>query len=359
MRRLPLTDAELAVTAEALREAIAGELLAPCSRAIARELLDRIDAKLPSAADQHPAGPATGRLLAGDEILRLLLGREDRYGHAALTNDAIAGELSWKPAGTSVRALLADLRRGGWLTCRGSGPERLFALTRKGRGRARALQHAGASAPDSEARVSEPDELLDLIYADSTPSAISFGGDVAQRVPGVWHRPTVQAAARLDARRFGELEGALQDGGMIGAPLHSYGTLTAAGEQHARERWQASRPLGAFGGPPRLARPYQRAHSVIVRAQDRACPNCCAHAAWLTRRRSRRWEELRGRGEADFACLSCDVRWTIYLEPTGPDGAFDPLAEPVACRPRWRFRGGWLHGDVFAPPDHHPILAAA
>ena len=357
MRRLTLTDGELAVTAEALREAIAAELMAPSSRRGARELLDRLDAKLPSATDHHPAGPTTGRLLAGDEILRLLLKREERHGHAALTNEAVAGELSWKPAGTSVRELLADLQRGGWLTCTGNGPDREFALTRKGRGRARAL-HAG-TAPDSEARVGEPDELLDLIYADSTSCAISSGGDVAERVAGVWHRPTVQAAARLNEVGFSQLEAALREAGMIGAPVHSYGTLTPTGGQHARARWQASRPVGTFGDPPRLARPHRRAHSVIVRAQDRACPNCGAHAAWLTRRRTKRWEELRGRGEADLTCLRCDVRWTIYLEPTGPDGAFDLVAEPVACRPRWRYRGGWLYGDALAPPDHHPVLAAA
>ncbi len=131
MRRLALTDAELAVTAEAIREALAAELLTPSSRAIARELLDRVDAKLPSATEHHPAGPMAGRLLAGDEILRLLLRCEDRYGHAALTNEAVAGELEWKPAGTSVRELLDGLRRGGWLTCRGTGPERVFALTRR------------------------------------------------------------------------------------------------------------------------------------------------------------------------------------------------------------------------------------
>jgi DNA-binding PadR family transcriptional regulator len=173
MRRLTVTDAELAVTAEALREAMAADLLTPASRALARELLDRIDAKLPSASDHHPAGPAAGRVLAGDEILRLLLRREDRHGRAAVSNEAIAGELSWKPAGTSVRSLLEDLRRGGWLLARGNGGDRLFELTAKGRGRARALQHAGA-APDDEARISAPDELLDLIYADSTASAIRF-----------------------------------------------------------------------------------------------------------------------------------------------------------------------------------------
>jgi hypothetical protein len=356
MRRLTVTDAELAVTAEALREAMAAELLTPGSRALARELLDRIDAKLPSASEHHPAGPTTGRVLAGDEILRLLLHREDRQGQATLSNEAIAGELSWKPAGTSVRSLLEDLRRGGWLLARGDGGDRLFELTRKGRGRARALQHAGA-APADEAHVSTPEELLDLIFADSTASAFSFtGGERAERIPGIWHRATVQAAARLDQRRFCELETALRDAPLIGEQIHSYGTLTPAGERHARERWHATRLPGAYGAPPRLARPYQRAGSVVARPQDRGCPNCGAHASWLTRRKSKRWDELRGRGEADFTCPRCDVRWTIYLEPTGPGGAFDPLADPALCRPRWRYRGGWLHGAALAPPDHHPSL---
>ena len=53
----------------------------PSSVAIARELLDKIDAKLPSAVDDHPAG----RLIAGDEILRLLLTHEESYTYAALT----------------------------------------------------------------------------------------------------------------------------------------------------------------------------------------------------------------------------------------------------------------------------------
>lgn len=233
-RRLPVSDAELAVIAEALRGALAAELLSPGSRTAARELLDRVDAKLPSALQQHPAGASTGRLLAGDEILRLLLAREDRHGWAALSNEEIARELSWKPPGTSVRELLEELRRAAWLTGRGSGYERRFELTRKGRGRARELAHA---APDAEARVSEPDELLDLIYADSTPCAVTFSGDGSQRIPGLWHRPTVQAAARLSTSRLCELEVALRDAGIVGESIHSYGTLTVVGERRAREHW--------------------------------------------------------------------------------------------------------------------------
>jgi hypothetical protein len=51
------------------------------------------------------------------------------------------------------------------------------------------------------------------------------------------------------------------------------------------------------------------------------------------------------------------VKWTIYLEPTAGDGSYDPVGDPAVCRPRWRYRGGWLRRDEFAPPDHHPDLA--
>jgi hypothetical protein len=88
---------------------------------------------------------------------------------------------------------------------------------------------------------------------------------------------------------------------------------------------------------------------VVALSEDRACPNCGAPAAWLARRRSRRWEELRGRGEADHTCASCDVRWTIYLEPTDRRGRHDPLGDPALCRPRWRYRGGWLPTRTLSP----------
>lgn len=149
---------------------------------------------------------------------------------------------------------------------------------------------------------------------------------------------------------------------MIGTDIHSYGTLTPIGELHARELWQSSRPPGAFGGPPRLARPYRGARSAVARLEDRACPNCAAHAGWLTRRRSKRWEELRGRGEADFTCLQCGVRWTVYLEPTGPGGRVRParradrvslaLALPRRLVARRRAR------PARPPPGHHSGMTA-
>src|SRR5215207_9188915 len=202
MHRMSLTDGELTAAAESLREAIAADLLMGDTRSIARDLLNRIDQKLPSAADRHPAGATAGRLMAGDEILRLLLAREDRHGRAQLGSEAIGRELEWKPAGTSIRELTEDLRRTGWLHARGTGTERRFALTRKGRGRARALQHAGAAPDDEEARVREPDQLLDLIYADCTRrersalpatranSTAPPGTDRPCRPPPDWTRPS-------------------------------------------------------------------------------------------------------------------------------------------------------------------------
>jgi len=354
-RRLNVSDHELRVLCEALREVLAAELLVVGSVATARELLDKIDAKLPDVIDHHPAGPAAGRLIAGDEVLRLLLRHEDRYTRGGLTNEQIAAHLDWKPAGVSVRQLLEGLRRAGWLTARGKGGDRRYELTRKGRGRTRALAEVG-QPEDSEARPTDPLALLDLIYADSTPCAIRFDDD-KEHVPGVWHRPAVQAAARLDEEALASLEAALHADGLIGEPIHNYGTLTAAGEQLATERWRTSQPRHGLYGPPRPSRSYRRAHQVVARSEDRACPNCSAHAGWLTRRRSRRWEELRGRGEADYTCPSCAVRWTIYLEPTDDHGRYEPLGDAAVCRPRWRYRGGWLQGDALAPADHHPTLA--
>jgi hypothetical protein len=48
--------------------------------------------------------------MAGDQILRLLLAHEHRHGYSALTNEQIAAQLDWRPAGVSVRQQLEELR---------------------------------------------------------------------------------------------------------------------------------------------------------------------------------------------------------------------------------------------------------
>jgi hypothetical protein len=85
--------------------------------------------------------------------------------------------------------------RTGWLHARGTGTERRYALTRKGRGRARALQHAGAAPDDEEARVREPDQLLDLIYADCTAGStlVDVRGLTSSSRPLGWFRDVPSA----------------------------------------------------------------------------------------------------------------------------------------------------------------------
>lgn len=181
--------------------------------------------------------------------------------------------------------------------------------------------------------VAEPSELLDLIYADA--GGIAYLGPDQDEV-GIWHVPTVMAAGRLDADGLERLEAALAADGLVGERIHSYGTITRPGEDLARERWRAARPRGGLYGPPRLVRPYSRAREVVMRREDRACPNCGRPASWLVRRKGRRYDDLRQRGESDYRCRDCAVRWTVYLEPVDRHGDYDPLGDPGLCRPRWR-----------------------
>ena len=63
------------------------------------------------------------------------------------------------------------------------------------------------------------------------------------------------AAGGLDAEGLERLECALRADGLVGERIHSYGTITCAGEDLARQRWRAERPHGGLYGPPRLTRP--------------------------------------------------------------------------------------------------------
>jgi hypothetical protein len=108
MARLALAEAELAVIAEAIREAIAAELLAPGS-----SRTSCLTASTPAARrDRPPPGRPDDRAAARRRRDPATPARaQERDGHAALTNEQIAADLDWKPAGTSLRALLDDLRR--------------------------------------------------------------------------------------------------------------------------------------------------------------------------------------------------------------------------------------------------------
>ena len=145
-RRLTATDAELAVLCEALRECIAAELLSPSSVAIAPDCSTRSTPSSPAPSTATQPVPAAGRLMAGDEILRLLLTHEDRYSYGALTNEQIAAELDWKPAGVSVRQLLEELA-GRRLAGRGREPSVATSSPARARPRPRARRRRRPTNP--------------------------------------------------------------------------------------------------------------------------------------------------------------------------------------------------------------------
>jgi hypothetical protein len=174
--------------------------------------------------------------------------------------------------------------------------------------------------------VTEPDALVDLIYAE--------------RRPGRWaHRPSVQAIGRLDDEAFDALAGDLRDRGLLEPVERDQLTLTDDGATLARERWAAISPAPHWRiRAPAL--PY-RGLPVKVEPGDRACPStgCNGKATWLTTSgRSKTRQALTRDGSVEWTCPQCSRTWLIYLQAHKDDGApayRDPV-EGDHNRPYWR-----------------------
>lgn len=100
--RVALSGRQLRVLVRAAREALAGDLLRASEVGDAYEVLELLDSKLPEAAERHPVGAVTGRLLFREEILRLLAADEDA-GLSVVTLWEVDDRLTDKPLGTSIR----------------------------------------------------------------------------------------------------------------------------------------------------------------------------------------------------------------------------------------------------------------
>lgn len=345
--RVALSELQLRVLVRAAREALAGDLLRASEVADAYEVLELLDSKLPAAADRHPVGAVPGRLLFREEILRLLTAGEDA-GLSALTLWEVDDRLTDKPLGTSIRRVVEELAREKLITIR-SGDPRLVSLTREGRARARRPVHVDRD----EHAVREPQQLLDLVYRARVGGLTRWcedGRDVS--VDAIWHEPTVQGSAGIDAERFAAFVAALEADRLIGPGAGSYRTITENGTNLAAKRVAEHRLPGGAYEPARLLPPARRPHEFRRRREDCACPLCGRPASWLHARKGKRYDELRAIGIADHVCAGCDVKWTIYAEPVDDQGLYDPYGDPAVCRPRWAYRAGHWYSDQLAPPDH-------
>jgi hypothetical protein len=345
--RVGLSQQQLGVLVRATREALAADLVRVGDVSDAYDVLELLDSKLPAAEERHFVGAVTGRLLFREEILRLLAAAEGT-GRRSLTLWEVDDRLTDKPAGTSIRGVVDELARAKLIAIR-SGDPRQVSLTREGRARARRLIRADRG----EHAVGEPEQLLDLVYRARV-------GDLSRRcdngrqvfVDAIWHEPTVQGAAGVDAERFAALVAALEADGLIGRGAGSYRTITEDGTDLAAKRFAEHRLPFDPHYPPLLLPPARRPQELVRRREDCACPLYGRPASWLRTWKGKRYDELRAVGIAEHVCADCDVKWTIYAEPIDNQGRYDPFGEPTVCRPRWAYRAGDWYSEQLAPPDH-------
>jgi hypothetical protein len=343
--RLTLTERQVRLLARSLRESAAAGLLRSGELEEVYELLQLVDEKLPTAEERHPAGGEAAELLLGESILRLLAAAEDA-GRRELTPLEVDTRLSDKPEGTSIRSTLETLRREKLLMQVGTDG-RYVTLTRDGRARAR----RPTTSSSGEHAVEEPEHLLDLIYRARGGGTTRYVGEKTISVDQIWHVPIVQGCAGVDAAAFDALAAALAADELIGPEEGSYRTITTTGERLGGERVRALRLAGGPYEPPRLLPPFRRPRELLRRTVDAACPNCGRPASWLRARTGKRFGELRATGATKHECTGCAVIWTVYAEPVDRVGDYDPFGDPLRCRPRWAYRGGYWYSSALAPPD--------
>lgn len=248
-----------------------------------------------------------------------MLAAAEGDGRRELTPLEVDTRLSGKPEGTSIRSTLEKLRREK-LLARVGADGGYVTLTRDGRARAR----RSTPASPGEHSVEEPEQLL------------------------------VQGCAGVDAASFAALAAALAADELIRPEEGSYRTITAAGERLGAERVRALHLASGPFEPPRLLPPVRRPRELLRRMADARCPNCGRPASWLRARTGKRFDELRATGATKHECTACGVIWTVYAEPIDRVGEYDPFGDPVRCRPRWAFRGGYWHSSALAPPHSWP-----
>ena len=295
--RIELDEAGARALHTALTSALANRTVDPQH---ARPVLDQLDRRVPAWIAPDP-----------ERAVLDALETAEAEGRGALSEEQLTAALG--ASGTSIRAVLDRMAK-----------ERLIQRTeRDGRTWLAAGRRRPATRPTA---VDEPDELVDLIYAEHRP--------------GRWaHRPSVQAIGRLDDDAFESLATALRRRGLLEPEDRDELALTDDGAALARERWAAISPTPHWRIPaPPL--PYEPL-PLRIDPGDRSCPSagCTGQASWLTPKgRSATAKALTSDGSVEWTCPQCSRTWLIYLQAHNENGA-PAYRDPVKGdhnRPYWR-----------------------
>jgi hypothetical protein len=258
----------------------------------ARGVLEQLDRRVPEWVAEDP-----------EQAVLAALADAEAQGRGALAEEELIASLG--AGGASVRSLLDRMIK-----------ERLLQRTERD---GRVWLAAGRRRQAAAGPVTEPDALVDLLYAE--------------RRPGRWaHRPSVQASGRLDDAAFEALAGELRTRGLLEPSDSDDLELTDDGAALARERWAAQSPTPHWRIPS-PALPH-RELPIEAGPADLTCPRCDGK---LTKR-SAAWKALARDGSVEWTCPGCSRTWVIYLQ------AYDDVGVPayrdpdggVQNRPHWR-----------------------
>ena len=204
--RLALDQRSAQAVHAALMEALHAKLLEGERREAAREVLERLDRRVPAWLDPAPVERDAGYLIAAETVLRFLVAAEGRHVRPQLARRvraAARASATSKPLGATATDVLERMLREK-LIARRRGPredEPWWAAAPAGR----QFLHRNTAAGDASWAVHDALELLDLIYADG-------------RGHGTAYLPWVQAIGRPDDDDLAPRLAALSADGLLRQP---------------------------------------------------------------------------------------------------------------------------------------------
>jgi hypothetical protein len=284
--------------ARALHAALTGLLASEAAGAeqvaAARGVLEQLDRRVPEWVAEDP-----------EQTVLAALASAEAQGRGALAEEELIASLG--AGGASLRPLLDRMVK-----------QRLLQRTER---EGRVWLATGRRRQAATGPVTEPDALVDLLYAE--------------RRPGRWaHRASVQTIGRLDDATFEALAGELRSRGLLEPSDSDDLELTDEGATLARERWAARSPTPHWRIPA-PALPYRELR-IEAGPADLKCPS--SGCGGKLTRRAAAWKALVRDGSVEWTCPGCSRTWLIYLQAYDDDGvpAYRDPVEGDHNRPHWR-----------------------